>query len=138
MLGQDLVAALPELRANAESRMLSRVQVQRRAGTTTASNGLEVAAWSTVHADLPFRVSGGRGAAGSQIVTIGGVEAQVPVRVGHFPATTADLRDGDLVEVTAGENVGAVFRVVEAGWQDQATARRVALVGVQRPAEWPS
>jgi hypothetical protein len=69
-------------------------------------------------------------------VVVGTTEVQLAVRVGHFPAATTLLRDGDLIEITAGENAGLVLQIIEAAWQDQATARRVPVMAVQRPAEW--
>jgi hypothetical protein len=58
------------------------------------------------------------------------------MRTAHFPASTSNLRDGDLLEITSGENTGQVLRVVEADWSDQTTARRVPVVATQRPEEW--
>jgi hypothetical protein len=52
------------------------------------------------------------------------------------PADTSGLLDGDLVEMTGGENAGLVLRVLEVAFQDQATARRLPVVEVQRPEEW--
>jgi hypothetical protein len=109
----------------------------RKTGGTTTVDGLEVPEWATVYADTPFRLGGAqRGGSGTQTVTVGGVSTQVALRVGNLPADTSDLADNDFIEITAGENAGLVFRVVEAAWQDQATARRVPLVAEQRPQEW--
>lgn len=118
-------------------RASSRATVRRKAGKTTNADGFRVDAWVVVHADVPFRLGGSTtGAAGSRTVTIGDTQVSTAVRVGHFPHDLTDLRDNDLVELTAGENTGAVLRIVEAGWQDQATARRVPVVEEQRPEEW--
>lgn len=128
---------LPFLRAEAEARMTSRVTVRRKTGGTTIVNGLEVPAWATVHADLPFRSGGGTsGDGGSRGVTIGGVTFEEATAVGHVPATTVDLADNDLIEVTSGEWAGDVFRIVAAIRYDQKTARRVPIVEAQRPEEW--
>lgn len=132
-------ATLPFLRAEAEARMTSRATVLRKTGETAQdeSTGLEVPVWAAVYIDTPFRLGGSQqGGAGTRTITIGGVEIQVATRVGHFPANHDLLADGDLIEVTAGENAGAVLRIVEAAWQDQATARRVPVVTVDRPEEW--
>jgi hypothetical protein len=119
--------------------MTSRATVHRPGASTAQDEetGLEGSGWSVVVADSPFRLGGSeRGGSGSRTVTIGGVEVTLAVRVGHFPATTADLRDGDLIEVTDGENAGTVWRIVEGDWADQQTARRVPLIATDRPAEW--
>ena len=105
-------------------------------GTTTNPDGFEVEAWTEVHTDLPLRLAGSRGDGGTRTVTIGETEVALAVRTAHFPADTEGLSDGDLIEVTEGENVGAVLRIVEASWQDQATARRVPVVEATRPEEW--
>jgi hypothetical protein len=123
----------------AESRMTSRATVRRKTGVTTQDEGTgeEVPVWAVVHADLSFRLGGSnQGNAGTRTVRIGDEEFQQAVRVGHFPANTTGLADSDLIEVTAGENAGRVLRIVEASWQDQATARRVPVVEVDRPGEW--
>jgi hypothetical protein len=99
--------------------------------------GLEGSAWAAVYVDLPLRLAGTyRGDSPSRTLDIGGVEVEVAVRTAHLPHDADDLLDGDLIEVTAGENAGLVLRIVEAAWQDQATARRVPVVAVDRPEEW--
>jgi hypothetical protein len=125
------------MRAMAEDRMTSRAAIMRKTGGTTTVDGLEVPEWATVYADTPFRLGGAqRGGSGTQTVTVGGVSTQVALRVGNLPADTSDLHDNDFIEITAGENVGVVLRIVEAAWQDQATARRVPVVSTDRPEEW--
>lgn len=118
--------------------MLSTVTVRRITGRTTQdeTTGRKVPVWDDVYTGA-FRLGGAdRGSSGTRAVAVGGVEIQTATRVGHFPATADDLADGDLIEVTGGENVGTVLRIVEAAWQDQATARRVPVVSATRPAEW--
>ena len=131
--------AMPFFRFEAEARMQSRVAVMRKTGLTTQNEttGEEVPEWATVHTDLPFRSDGGStGDGGSRGVTIGGVTFEEATGVGHFPAATVDLEDGDLVDVTAGEWAGDVFRIVKALRFDQKTARRLPIVEEVRPAEW--
>jgi hypothetical protein len=137
MLSEAIARVLPELRAEAEARMTSRCTIRRTSGaTTTNPDGFEVPAWTDVLIDVPFRLGGSGGASASRRVTIGESEVELAVRVGHFPADTEGLADSDLIEVTEGENAGVVLRIVEASWQDQATARRVPVVEVTRPEEW--
>jgi hypothetical protein len=128
---------LPFLRAEAEARMTSRAAVMRKTGDTTTVDGLEVPEWATVYPDAPFRLGGAqRGGSGTRTVTVGSVETQVALRVGSFPFDHDALVDDDFIEITAGENAGLVLRIVEAEWQDQATARRVPVVSEARPEEW--
>lgn len=136
-LHSGIETELPFLRAEAEARMTSRAAVMRKTDTPTVVDGLEVPTWATVYPDIPFRLGGAqRGGAGTRTVTVGGVSTQVALRLGHLPASTSDLQDNDLIEITAGENLGEVLRIVEAAWQDQATARRVPVVSEARPEEW--
>lgn len=134
-----IAAELPFLRAEAEARMLSVVTVRRKTGKSAQdeTSGKEAPVWDDVHTNIPFRLGGSNsGSAGSRTLHIGDGDIEVAVRVGHFRAATTDLADGDLVDITAGENAGLVLRIVEADWQDQATARRVPVVTTQRPVEW--
>lgn len=112
--------------------------MRKTGDTTTDANGYEVPEWATVHADLPFRSdSGGTSDGGSRGVSVGGVTFEDATGVGHVPATTTDLADNDLIEVTSGEWAGDVWRVVAAtGRFDSKTARRVPIVEDVRPEEW--
>ena len=112
--------------------------LRRKTGQkTTDTRGLQVPEWVTISTDLPSRVAGtAANSAPYRTVSTPGGDVEVAARVIHFPAATADLRDGDYYEVTAGALSGLAFEIVEATWQDQATARRVPAVEVQRPEEW--
>jgi hypothetical protein len=112
--------------------MTSRGTVRRKTGATTTVGGFEVPTWETVHTDLPLRLSG----TDSRTIRTPGFDAQAATRVAHLPYGTSDLQDGDLLEVTSGENEGLVLRLLEADWADQQTARRVFATVTQRPAEW--
>lgn len=112
--------------------MTSRVAIRRLTGGTTKVDGYEVPEWATVGVGVPFRLKGGA----NKAVTIGGVEFSEATGEGNLPAAWTDLADSDLLEITAGEWVGSVFRVVEAVKGDQQTARRVPVVEVPRPEEW--
>jgi hypothetical protein len=118
--------------------MTSRCTIRRKTGATTIdpTTGFKVPVWDVVHTALPLRLAGETDASQSRRIETAGVEFQIAMRVAHLPASTSDLRDGDLIDVTSGENAGMVLRVIEAGWQDQATARRVPVAAAQRPAEW--
>lgn len=117
----------------------SNATVRRKMGLTPPDQitGEQTPIWAVVYADIPFRLGGERsGASGTRTITVGGLEMQVAVRFGSFPHDTDDLQDDDYIEITAGENAGLVLRIVEAEWQDQATARRVPVVSTGRPSEW--
>lgn len=122
-------------RIAAESRMTSTATIWREdPDNPTVVDGLETPAWVAQHTALPGRLAGpSGGAAPSRKVSIGQTEIQVAVREWHCPATTTDLRDGDVIEITAGEHAGMFLRIVEASGQDQATARRLPVVEIQRP-----
>lgn len=114
--------------------MSSRVTIRRRSSRTTQNEttGEESAVWDVVYTDLPFRSDG----SGSRTVTIGEVTFEDATGVGHLPASTTNLADGDLIEVTSGEWAGDVFRIVAAIRYDQKTARRLPIVEETRPTEW--
>lgn len=135
----DLTRGAGELRAYAEARMVSRVTVRRKTGKSVQdeATGEQVPEWLVVHAGLSFRLDGSStGDGGSHAVTVGGVEYEQATAVGHFPALSADLEDGDFVDVTSGEWSGAVFSIVAAIRADQKTARRVPIAEESRPEEW--
>lgn len=116
--------------------MTSQAVVMRPTGNTTKdADGYNVPEWAQVYSG-PCRIAGNRNAASSRRVTQGGVDVTLATREVHFPASAAVLRDGDLIEVVGGENAGAVLRILETVWQDQATARRVPVVEASRPKEW--
>ena len=134
----SITSTLAAGRRAAESRMTSRALVRRvdPDNPGTDENGFEVDGWATVY-DGPFRLSGStRGDAGSRTARVGDVDVELAVRVAHFPASTTGLRDGDVIEVTSGDTAGIFLRIIEADWQDQATARRVPVLSVSRPAGW--
>jgi hypothetical protein len=114
----------------------SDVIVRRRTGTTKDADGFDVGVWTVVYTG-PFRLGGANaGSSGTRTVTVGSTELQLAVRTGHFPHDTSGLADGDLIDVTAGENAGLVLRIVEATTADQQTALRLPVVQTQRPKEW--
>lgn len=128
---------LEEHRRDAESRMWSRATVRRKGAKTRNVDGTVSAGWTTILTGVPFRLGGShRGGGGYRTVRIGEVEMQVAVRTGHMPAATTGLADLDFIDVTSGENAGVVLCIAETSGQDQATALRMPVFEVQRPAEW--
>lgn len=122
-------------RRRAETRMTSTCSVRRPTGTTVV-DGVETDAYTTDVYFGPFRLAGPNAAAGSRTKTTGGVEYEVAARVAHFPALTPGLRDGDVLEVTDGENAGLFFRLIEVDAADQQTALRVPVESVSKPGGW--
>lgn len=131
-------ADLAAFRELANLRMKSTATIRRKADNQIPGpDGIEVPEWLTVHVGLPCRIGGSNaGSSGTRTESVDGVEYQVATRVAHFPVATTDLEDGDFIEVTAGETVGTVWRIVESDEQDQATARRLPVVAELRPEEW--
>lgn len=120
--------------------MTSTATIRRKMGhwVQIEETGEEEAEWAVIHTGIPFRLGGSdQGDSASRRQDIGGVEVQTAVRVGHLPAAISDLSDGDWIDVTAGENAGTAWSIVEVTWQDQATARRMPLLAQDRPEEWP-
>lgn len=134
----SLESALAGGRTAALARMTSTAAIMRDTGTTTTDgNGYVVPVWATVYASIAFRLGGAyQGGSGSRTVRVGTTDMQLALRVGHLPVDTDLLQDGDLIEVTAGECAGLVLKIAEAAFQDQATARRVPVMEIQRPEEW--
>lgn len=119
--------------------MPGRCTVRRRSGSRLQNEetGKKSPEWLVVHTALPMRIdftSSSDG--GSRTERLDGVEVEVATAMGHFPALTADLQDGDLVEVTAGEGAGEVWRIVKVVRGDQKTALRLPIRSTTRPAEW--
>lgn len=139
MLADDIAWALPQLRAEAEARMTSRVTIYRKSGrqAQNESTGEQSPEWVPVHTDLPFRLDFSSSSdGGSRRIEVAGVEYETATALGHFPAATADLQDGDYIDITAGECAGDVFSIVAAVRADQKTARRLPITEESRPDEW--
>ena len=124
-------------RAAAEARMTSRCTIRRKTGDMVLdADNQQVPEWEIIYTDLPCRIASSAGASRSRTQAPGDAEVERATPHSHFPAATSDLRDNDLQEVTAGDNSGDVLQLLETGWTDQATARRVPVIAVERPSEW--
>ena len=109
MLGHDVAAALPELRAHAESLLVDAGVLQRITGHTIRADGWREDVWAT-HWSGPIRlrtlvVGSDRDAAG-QPVAVTRVQCSLPVsvtgvRVGdRIVPTSSDVLAGDPLYVT--------------------------------------
>ena len=124
-------------RVAAVARMASVATVRRDDGHATAPDGMESPAWTVVLSGVPFRLDATRsGSPSTSTRTVGDSDFQKPIATGHFPHDTTGLRADDLVEITAGEHVGAVYRIKDTPLGDQKTARRYQLEATTRPAGW--
>jgi hypothetical protein len=134
----SVASVLAAGRRLAEARMTSRATISRKTGRMVKDdNGYEVPEWIVVATDVPMRLSGmAANSSPYKTETPAGGIVNYAARVLHLPVSQSDLANDDLVEITAGENAGTIWRVIEATWQDQATARRVPAEQVKRPAEW--
>lgn len=141
MILNDVIAAnLPYLRAEAEARMTSTVTIRRKTGhwIQDETTGVEEPEWLVLHTDAAFRLGGSdSGDSASRRQTVGGMDVQTAVRIGHLPVAINDLQDGDWLDITSGDNTGTAWLIVEADFKDQATARRMPLLAQDRPEEWP-
>jgi hypothetical protein len=111
MIGDDVTAALDELRAQAESLMTETVQVSRVGALTDDGNGRQVPSTTTVYSGIA-----GLGKAGTQPASVGapGQQAILQAQVVKFPISPYVPRDGDAVEFTAGTLTGVKMRLVGA------------------------
>lgn len=130
-------AVLPMLRAEAEARMTSRCTIRRKTGNMVLdADNQQVPEWVVVYTDLPVRIATAQSAVRSRTQTPGDAEIERATPRADFAASTSNLADNDHVEITAGENTGRVYRIDESDWSDQATARRLPVMAVERPIEW--
>jgi hypothetical protein len=138
-----LLDALARGRAAAEARMgaengSSTGVLRRKTGQMVKTeSGYESPEWEIVADPTPLRLAGtAANSAPYKTETPNVSEINRAARVAHFPVSLTELRNDDYLEITAGENAGTVWRLIEATWQDQATARRIPVEQVDRPSEW--
>lgn len=105
MLGHDIAAALPELRAHAESNLTDLCRIERKTGAVTidTANGMETAEWETVIAGVPCRVGSPkmqpqRAEAGDQRLTVLRHVVAVPVAI-------TDVRVDDRITIASGDGL---------------------------------
>ena len=99
MLGDDIAAALPELRAQAESMMADTVLVERATGTTPDPVTLEdVTTWATVHEGVA-RVQ--RPGTQPAETVAGEIEFGVSTVLIQLPLSAVGVKRDDRVTVTA-------------------------------------
>lgn len=129
MIGADIAAALPELRAHAESLMVDECVIERRTGRVTVDpNTLEESPeWVTV-LESPCRVQRARSEATAEPV-VGEYEfatAQVTIQL---PISVTQARRHDRVTITSAAidpaGVGRAYTVLRDATKTHATMRRL-------------
>lgn len=103
MIGDDVAAALPEMRAHAESLMRGRCTIDR--GTSEWNGTKTVDVWEPVHEDVPCRLEvapvASRSLLADEVVTAEAPVVKVPVRFeGIRPDDRVTLADGQVLWVT--------------------------------------
>lgn len=130
MLAHDIAAALPQLRAEAEARMVDACRLAHPATEPTFDP--DTGEWdpgtTTVYYEGPCEVQSSDSLtvrtveAGEEVVTVHRVTLKVPVAV-------TGVEIGDTAEITASvfdpDLVGAAFRVTSGHEKSYATARRL-------------
>ena len=138
MIGHDIAAALPELRAHAESRMVDTVRVTTPGSDTwDDATGTYTPGAATVHYTGKARIRQGNPAPGA--TDAGETAWAVDRAVLSLPVALAVLPDGADVEVTAvgslsASVVGQRYTVLGSHSQTDSTARRYVVQVVTRDA----
>lgn len=147
MLGDAVAAALPEMRAHAESMMTATFDVFRPDGTTVV-NGFKVPSYTKVDV-VCGKVQGGSSSTkdpSARRVAVGGVErpeteAGLHLPIGAEPPIAGDRGVGWEYQCTAvscpedGYLVGKRYLVVSVPTKSFATARRLNVIEVPAPEE---
>lgn len=107
------------------------------------ATGREYPIWQTLAVNVPLRV---RAATSSRTQSVPGGDVQnarpmasIPLAIDWLddvPAADREHRDGDFIDVTAGDTAGVVLKIGESDPTDQTTARRFPVEAVARPEEW--
>ena len=100
MLGEDIAAHLPELRAHAESMMVDTLTVEHQTGVTVNTDTLaETPVFVTVYSGRGHIQRSGALSPSDQVA--GGFEFGIGTPLAQLPLTATGIRKGDRVTVTA-------------------------------------
>lgn len=128
-IGYDIALALPELRAQAESRMTETVVVGLYTDTTDPVTLNPVRTLTTERYSGPGRIRYVSSVVGEPTGPGGPISEQAPVL--SVPAGSAEIHDGDEVEVSASSAdsliVGRRYQVTGVAAAGQVTANRYRL-----------
>lgn len=111
MLGQDIAAALPRLRAEAESLMTDVAVIERLYDADLDPVTLQESSRWVLVQTTPCRVAPSSGSASPQETSPGDHEWSVPVVEIHVPHDTEGIERGDRVTVANRDLVATVMRV---------------------------
>lgn len=136
---EDLIAGLTELRAMAESRMRSSVEVRELTGRRQPDEetGRELVEYRVLHT-LPCRIPPMTNA---QEVTVGGATITTSKREIHIPTSSPEVDPSHVLVVVAVDDssdptvLGRPFRVLNPSPADQTTARRMQVQEETQPFE---
>lgn len=138
MIGDELAAALPEVRRHAESRMTSRLLLRRKTGATVIVDGNDVYEWADVYVDLPcwidWEASGPN--SGLNINVGAGVTVTRARRVLKIPHHATAGRDHDVARISGGALDGKFFRLTEVTFADHKKQQEIAIIEAPRPEGW--
>ncbi|HEY9353403.1 MAG TPA: DUF6093 family protein [Nocardioides sp.] len=138
MIGDELAAALPEVRRHAESRMTSRLLLRRKTGATVIVDGKDVAELSDVYVDLPCWVDWEASGPNSGVnVNVGaGVTVTRSRRVLKIPHHATACRDHDIARISGGALDGKFFRLTEVTFADHKKQQEIPIIESPRPEGW--
>ena len=139
MIGDELAAALPELRRHAESRMTSRLLLRRKTTETVINaEGLDVAVWEDIYVDLPCWVDWEASGSNSGVnINVGaGVQVTRARRVLKVPHTATLGKDHDVARISGGALDGKFFRLTEVTFADQKKQQEIPIIECSRPEGW--
>lgn len=138
MIGDELAAALPELRRHAESRMTSRLLLRRKTSTTVIVDGKDIAVWEDIYLDLPCWVDWeATGATSGVNINVGaGVTVTRARRVLKIPHYATACRDHDVAKISGGALDGKFFRLTEVTFADQKKQQEIPIIEAPTPEGW--
>lgn len=128
MIGDDIAAALPELRQQAESLMTTACVVERKSGTEfDPETNQDVTTWESVY-EGPCRLAQ---PTVQSVIVAGGQEVTTQPYAGMLPWGTVGVLVGDRLSITAAEDpgqVGRVFMVTSVRAATQSVGRRFVAI----------
>lgn len=105
-------------------------RVKRLTGHTVKDpfTQLDVPEYAIIHAGPLRLASNSNGVGPSRVATVPGGEVALAARRADWPVAAPTFRDGDVIEINAGESAGTEWLIVEADRSDQQTAYRVPVI----------
>jgi hypothetical protein len=133
MLGDDIAAALDELRAQAESMMTSTVTIERPAGATfDPDTNEQTQVWEPVHQSIPARLYAPK--TQPQMVDAGEQTVNSQIYQGTLPWSTTGVHSSDRITITDSDDpdqVGKTFTILSVLASGSMIARRFTAIDDQ-------